>query len=248
MCAWMYVCVYVCVCILCLGRRCLGSTQHQSTLTGVPPPHATCDVTTTPHFTNERHSDTSNIWKCYLCNGSHSATEHWSCAVYHRTSPWYLLNVGWCSPSISLVYVKFHSDLQYVRNHRNRLAFVSRAGESVFWAELSNTAVADDWPTRTFSVGEKKLVKKKITLIKGVTFWRAEDDFPFTLLCDKLSLCTSQNPELWCFGGWKTTFWEKKKKEAFFERVRWEEWCNSYPSYIWICDILFVGCAQKPMA
>ena len=95
--------------------------------------------------------------KLYLWNGSHSVTEHWSFSLNRRTSPWYLLNVGRCGVSISLVYVKFHSDLQYVRNHRNRLAFVSCARESVLRAELSNTAVADDWPTHTFSGEGKKM-------------------------------------------------------------------------------------------
>lgn len=145
-------------------RRCMCMCVYMPALLGIGAcsrkafffsPHVTCDVMTTPHFTNERHSDTSNIWKCYPWNGSHSVMEHWSCTLHHHTSPWYLLNVGWCSLSISLVYVKFHSDLQYVRNHRNRLAFVSRARESVLWAELSNTAVADDWPTHTFSAEEK---------------------------------------------------------------------------------------------
>ncbi len=38
----------------------------------------------------------------------------------------------------------------------------------------------------THSVWTKE-AGEKITLIKGVTFW-AEDYFPSTLLCDKLSL------------------------------------------------------------
>ena len=172
MCAWMYVCVYVFV--FGEGGGGFGLYPASECIHGrFFPPSATCDVTTSPHFTNERHSDTCNIWKCYLWNGSHSATEHWSCTLCHRTSPWYLLNVGWCSPSISLVYVKFHSDLQYVRNHRNRLAFVSRAGESVLWAELSNTAVADDWPTRTFSVEEKNWWKNYINKrCENLKSWR----------------------------------------------------------------------------
>lgn len=197
--------------------------------------HTVCNVTATPHFTNEQHNDT--ISKNFICETAHSVTEHWSYALCDRTSPWYLLNVGWCRPSISLVYVKFHSDLQYVRNHRNRLAFVSCARESVLWAELSNTAVADDWPTHTFGVEEKN--GWKITLIKGVTFWRAEDDFLSILFCDKLSLwentlCTSQNPEFWCFGRhanlWKPHF-GKKCWFAFLPRVRWESWCHSYILY-----------------
>lgn len=81
--------------------------------------------------------------------------------LHRRTSPWYLLNVGGWSLSISLAYVKFHSNLQYVRNHRNRLAFVSCSRKSVLWAELSNTAVADDWPTHTHSVLQKKKKKEK---------------------------------------------------------------------------------------
>lgn len=51
--------------------------------------------------------------------------QHRSCALHHHSAPWYLLNVDRCGVSISLVYVKFHSDLQYVRNHRNSLVFVS---------------------------------------------------------------------------------------------------------------------------
>lgn len=51
---------------------------------------------------------------------------HRSCTLHRGSAPWYLLNVGQCGVSISLVYVKkYHSDLQYVRNHRNSLVFVS---------------------------------------------------------------------------------------------------------------------------
>lgn len=50
--------------------------------------------------------------------------QHRNCTLHHRSASSYLLNVGRCGVSISLVYVKFHSDLQYVRNHRNSLVFV----------------------------------------------------------------------------------------------------------------------------
>lgn len=47
----------------------------------------------------------------------------------HQSSPRYLLSVSrGAASTISPVHVKFHSEPQYVRNHRNSPVFVSSAG------------------------------------------------------------------------------------------------------------------------
>lgn len=80
----VYICACMCLCVCVLfGEMVFGlDPALERVLWNLFSPHATCDVTATPHFTNERHKWYQKMLSVEWLTFSHGALELYSPSSY----------------------------------------------------------------------------------------------------------------------------------------------------------------------